>query len=80
MALSRLHAFDYLTMQCLALLGVVAGVSGELRTMRTMSDEALAVAADQGWEGSRLVGGRHGDGGLLGPAPLRARRCRAAHR
>ena len=52
LTLSRLHAFDYLTMQCLALLGVLAGVSGELRTMRTISDEALVIAADHGWEGS----------------------------
>ena len=28
LALSRRHGFDYLTMQCLALLGVVAGISG----------------------------------------------------
>ena len=27
LALSRRHGFDYLTMQCLALLGVVAGLS-----------------------------------------------------
>jgi LuxR family maltose regulon positive regulatory protein len=52
LTLSRLHSFDYLTMQCLALLGVVAGLTGELRAMRTISDEALAVAADHGWEGS----------------------------
>jgi LuxR family maltose regulon positive regulatory protein len=53
LALSRRHGFDYLRMQCLALLGVVAGRCGDLRTMRTMSEEALAVAADQNWEGSR---------------------------
>ena len=29
LALSRRHGFDYLTMQCLALLGVVAATSAE---------------------------------------------------
>jgi LuxR family transcriptional regulator, maltose regulon positive regulatory protein len=53
LALSRRHGFDYLRMQCLALLGVVAGRCGDLRTMRTRSDEALVVAADRSWEGSR---------------------------
>ena len=53
LALSRRHGFDYLRMQCLALLAVVAGRCGDLRTMRTMSDEALVVAADRSWEGSR---------------------------
>jgi LuxR family maltose regulon positive regulatory protein len=50
--LSRLHGFDYLGMQCLTLLGVVAVRSGELRTMRMMSGEALEIAADRSWEGS----------------------------
>jgi LuxR family maltose regulon positive regulatory protein len=50
LALSRRHGFDYLQMQCLALLGVVAAVSGELRTMRAVSSEALLAAADHGWE------------------------------
>ena len=53
LALSRRHGFDYLRMQCLALLGVVACRSGDLRTMRTMSEAALVVAADRSWEGSR---------------------------
>ncbi len=53
LALSRRHGFDYLRMQCLALLGGVAGRCGDLRTMRTMSDEALVLAADRSWEGSR---------------------------
>ena len=52
LTLSRRHGFDYLTVQCLALLGVVAGLFGELRTMRTVSDEALAIGADHGWQGS----------------------------
>jgi LuxR family transcriptional regulator, maltose regulon positive regulatory protein len=50
--LSRSHGFDYLTMQCLALLGVVAGISGDVQTMRTVSVEAVAAAAEHGWEGS----------------------------
>jgi LuxR family transcriptional regulator, maltose regulon positive regulatory protein len=52
LALSRRHGFDYLTMQCLVLLGVVAGTSGDLRTMRAVSSQALAAAADHGWESS----------------------------
>jgi LuxR family maltose regulon positive regulatory protein len=53
LALSRRHCFDYLRMQCLALLGVVAGRCGDLHTMRRMSDEALDLAADRSWEVSR---------------------------
>jgi LuxR family maltose regulon positive regulatory protein len=50
LALSRRYGFDYLQMQCLALLGVVAAVSGDLRTMRAVSSDALLAAADHGWE------------------------------
>ena len=49
LTLSRRHGFDYLTLQCLALLGVVAGTSGNVRGMRAVSSEALAAAADHGW-------------------------------
>jgi LuxR family maltose regulon positive regulatory protein len=52
LTLSRRHGFDYLQMQCLALLGVVAATSGDLRTMRAVSSEALVAAADHGWEGT----------------------------
>jgi len=52
LTLSRRHGFDYLTMQCLVLLGVVAGTSGDLRTMRAVSGQALVAAADHGWQGS----------------------------
>jgi LuxR family maltose regulon positive regulatory protein len=52
LALSRRHGFDYLQMQCLALLGVVAATSGDLRTMRAVSNEALVAAVDHGWEGT----------------------------
>src|SRR4051794_33086974 len=41
LSLSRRLGFDYLRMHCLTLLGVIAAISGELRTMRTISDEAL---------------------------------------
>jgi LuxR family transcriptional regulator, maltose regulon positive regulatory protein len=49
LALSRRHGFDYLAMQCLALKGAVAGVSGDLRAMRAASSQAVAVAAEHGW-------------------------------
>jgi len=52
LTLSRRHGFPYLTMQCLVLLGAVAGTSGEMRTMRTVSSEALVTAGDHGWTGS----------------------------
>jgi LuxR family transcriptional regulator, maltose regulon positive regulatory protein len=52
LVLSRRHGFDYLTMQCLALLGVVAGAAGDMRSMRAVSREALTTAGDHGWEGT----------------------------
>lgn len=54
--LSRSHGFDYLTMQCLALLGVVVGITGDMQTMRTVSNEAVVTAAEHGWEGSAWSG------------------------
>jgi LuxR family maltose regulon positive regulatory protein len=39
-------------MQCLVLLGVIAGASGDLRTMRTLSTQALAAVSTHGWESS----------------------------
>jgi LuxR family maltose regulon positive regulatory protein len=50
LVLARRHRFDYLRMQCLVLLGVIAGVSGDLRTMRELSTEAVAAVANHGWE------------------------------
>jgi LuxR family maltose regulon positive regulatory protein len=50
--LSRSHGFDYVTMQSLALLGVVAGTTGDVQTMRAVSVEAVATAAEHGWERS----------------------------
>jgi LuxR family transcriptional regulator, maltose regulon positive regulatory protein len=50
LTLSRRYAFDYLAMQCLALQGVIAGVAGDIRAMRTVSGQAVAAAAEHGWE------------------------------
>ncbi|TQM13635.1 LuxR C-terminal-related transcriptional regulator [Pseudonocardia kunmingensis] len=50
--LSRDEGFDYLMMQSLVLLAVVAGSAGDVRTMRTMSGEARAAAAEHGWTDS----------------------------
>lgn len=47
--LSRSHGFEYLTMQSLSLLAAVAGVAGDLQTMRTTSHRARAAAAEHGW-------------------------------
>ena len=52
LVLARRHGFDHLAMQCLVLLGVIAGTSGELRTMRAVSTQALAAVADHGWGSS----------------------------
>ncbi len=52
LTLARRHGFDYLAMQCLVLLSVVAGTAGDFRTMRAASNEALASASDHGWEAS----------------------------
>ncbi len=48
--LCRRHGFDYMMMQCLTLLGVVAAGSGDVRAMRTASSQAMAAAAEHGWE------------------------------
>jgi LuxR family transcriptional regulator, maltose regulon positive regulatory protein len=50
--LGRTHGFDYLTMQGLALLGVIEGGTGDMRSMRRVSIEALAIATEHGWESS----------------------------
>jgi LuxR family maltose regulon positive regulatory protein len=50
LVLARRHDFDYLSMQCLVLLGVIAGVSGDLRIMRALSTEAVAAISNHGWE------------------------------
>jgi LuxR family maltose regulon positive regulatory protein len=54
--LSRDQGFDYLTMQSLALLAVVAGTAGDTRTMRAMSDEVRAAAAEHGWTDTSWAG------------------------
>jgi LuxR family maltose regulon positive regulatory protein len=53
LSVSRQHGFGFLTMQCLVLLGVIGGISGDLQTMREMSSDALEVAVDHGWQCSR---------------------------
>jgi len=50
--LGRRHGFDYLSMQCLVLLGVIACTSGDVRTMLATCNEALAATSRHGWEGS----------------------------
>ena len=50
--LGRRHGFDYLSMQCLVLLGVIACTSGDVRTMLARSTEALAIATRHGWPDS----------------------------
>lgn len=57
LALSRRHGFDYLAMQSLALLGVVAATSGDMRLMRTMSEEAADTATRHGWENTTWSAG-----------------------
>jgi LuxR family maltose regulon positive regulatory protein len=52
LVLARRHGFDYLSMQCLVLLGVIAGLSGDLRTLRTVSSEALAAISKHRWRSS----------------------------
>ena len=46
------HDFHYLSMQCQVLLGVIACIGGEVRTMLTRSTEALAATTRHGWQGS----------------------------
>jgi LuxR family maltose regulon positive regulatory protein len=50
MMLARRNGFDYLSMQCLVLLGVIAGISGDLRTMHALSTEADAAISNHHWE------------------------------
>jgi LuxR family maltose regulon positive regulatory protein len=48
--LARRCGFDYLALQCLVLLGALAGVDGDLATMHRRADEAARLASDHGWE------------------------------
>ena len=50
--LGRRRGFDYLSMQCLVLLGVIACTSGDVRTMLARSTEALTTATRHRWPGS----------------------------
>lgn len=53
--LARLHGFGYLEMQCLGLLGSVAGISGDYPAMTTAAARADAVAIAGGWEAAPLA-------------------------
>jgi LuxR family transcriptional regulator, maltose regulon positive regulatory protein len=48
--LAHRHQFRYLEMQCLALLAGVAGLAGDYPRMATAAQQAVAAAADGGWE------------------------------
>jgi LuxR family maltose regulon positive regulatory protein len=52
LALTRHYGFSYLEMQCLALLGGVAGIAGDYRAMTMAAEEAVAVAITGGWDES----------------------------
>jgi LuxR family transcriptional regulator, maltose regulon positive regulatory protein len=52
LGLARRYHFSYLEMQCLALLGGVAGVAGDYRAMTTAAEGAVATAVGGGWDGS----------------------------
>lgn len=52
LSLARRHDLDYLAMQCLELLGVLAGVDGDVRRMHTVSAEAFSAFGEHGWEES----------------------------
>jgi LuxR family transcriptional regulator, maltose regulon positive regulatory protein len=52
LGLGRRHGFDYLSVQCLVLLGGIACTTGDVHTMLALSKEALAVASRHGWQGS----------------------------
>jgi LuxR family maltose regulon positive regulatory protein len=47
--LARRNGFDYLSMQCLVLLGVIASISGDLRAMHALSTEADAAISHHQW-------------------------------
>ena len=81
LVLARRHGFDHLAMQCLVLLGVIAGTSGDLRTMRAVSTQALAAVCGPRLGKLDVVCRRIGDARLRrapaqrrppGPIPVRA--------
>jgi LuxR family maltose regulon positive regulatory protein len=55
LTLARAHGFGCLEMQCLALLGSVAGISGDYPAMTTAAARADALATAGGWEASPLA-------------------------
>jgi LuxR family maltose regulon positive regulatory protein len=50
--MARRHRFDYLIMQCLVLLGIIAATEGERHHMRVHSGDALTTAAEHSWPDS----------------------------
>ncbi len=46
------HGFDYLALQCLESLAVLAAAGGDVRRMRRASAEIVGSAAEHGWERS----------------------------
>jgi LuxR family maltose regulon positive regulatory protein len=54
--LARRYGFDYLAMQALTLLGLVAVSVGDLRAVREMCSQATDAAADHGWQDSLWFG------------------------
>jgi LuxR family maltose regulon positive regulatory protein len=53
--LARVHGFGYLEMQCLGLLGSVAGISGDYPAMTAAAARADALAVTGGWEAAPLA-------------------------
>lgn len=52
LALGRRHGFDFLTLQCLTLLGVIASAAGDFPAMTAIGAETTVAAQAHGWEGS----------------------------
>ncbi|MEK6439898.1 hypothetical protein [Pseudonocardia sp. T1-2H] len=55
LGLARAHGFACLEMQCLALLGSVAGISGDYPAMTRAAARADALATAGGWQASPLA-------------------------
>ena len=69
--LGRRHGFDYLAMQCLVLLGVIACTSGDLRTMLAREHRGARRGLPTRLAGLDVVGRRHGDDRLRRAAARR---------
>ena len=80
LTLSRRHGFAYLTMQCLVLLGVVAGNVGRHADHADGEQRGSGHSRPTTAGGLHVVGHRHGDAGLCRTSALRGRRRRAPRR